>query len=304
MRRGFVLGPSLLALGAIGAGTQIDRLTPIVNPAIRPVGLEAQDSHAAASLVGQFRTSVSASMFLRADLYLHNGVEMRPLSDAERRDGRTGMDTSEPKEEQLHDESGIVTVVPERERDFRGVLGDVERAVSAYKDMHGHRHNDPEATLPLFRLMTELDPQFVPGWTNGAMILARDRTPAGMNRALAFLKQGNANNPESPEILGAIGKLYLTHTGQTDASGHEIRDLAAARPWYHRANRIAEANASHLTEPEQEAALENARFAAMLERDAGDRAAFADALRRGLRLFPEDRILLGLAEKAGILRTP
>lgn len=302
MRRGFVFGPPIAALAAIGAGLGTDRLTPIVNPAIRPVGLEAQDSHAAVSLIGQFRTSASASMFLRADLYLHNGVEMRPLSDAERRAGHQGVGSNEHKEDQLHDDSLIVTVVPPRERDFRGLLGDVERAVSAYRDMAGHAHNDPSATLPLFRLMTVLDPQFVPGWTTGAAILARDRSNAGSARSIALLKEGLRHNPQSPELLGSIGKHYLTRSVITDASGKIHRSLEGARPWYRRAVNVAEANKARLTEPELDAALENARFAALLERDAGDRDALVKILAHGLGLFPDDPVLGRLGEAAGFHR--
>ena len=41
----------------------------------------------------------------------------------------------------------------------------------AYQAMANHKHNDPTAAMPMFRLMTWLDPTFVPGWTTGANIL-------------------------------------------------------------------------------------------------------------------------------------
>ena len=182
------------------------------------------------------------------------------------------------------------------------VLGDVERAGSAYKDMHGHSHNDPGATLPLFRLMTVVDPQFVPGWTTGAAILARDRSKAGLQRSMALLKEGLEHNPQSPEILGSIGKLYLTHDVKIAAGGKIIRNSVGARPWYRKAVEVAQENRERLTEPEREAALENARFAAMLERDAGDRASLVKVLEHGLGLFPEDPVLGRLAEQAGFRR--
>lgn len=297
MNRGVALIPCVVSLAAVGGGALVGDLRPIVNPSIRPVGLEAQDSHAAASLIGQFRTSASASMFLRADLYLHNGVEMRPLSDVERRAGRKGVGTSEKQEDHLHDDSTIVTVVPTPEQDFRGVVGDVERAVSAYKDMRGHKHNSPETTLPLFRLMTLLDPQFVPGWTTGASILARDHSKAGSDRSMALLREGLANNPQSPEILGAIGKMYLTRYVTVDADGKIHRSLEKARPWYLKAVEVAERNKARLTDPEREAARENARFAAMLARDAHDRPTMERVLAHGLGMFPDDPILVRLKER-------
>ena len=297
-RTGAAFAPAILVVAAVGIGLGMPSLTPIVNPSIRPVGLEAHDSHAAVSLLGQFRTSASAWMFLRADLYLHNGVEMRPLSEVERQSGRRGVGTSDRPEDQLHDDSNVVTVVPEKARDFRGLLGDLERAGSAYKDMTGHGHNDPVASLPLFRLMTILDPQFIPGWTVGAAILARDHGRPATEKSMALLREGLEHNPQSPEILGSIGKLYLTRGTRTDAQGRLVRDLIRARPWYRKAVDAAESNKTRLSEPEREAALENARFAAMLEREAGDCAAMRRVLDHGLGLFPDDGILQRLAREA------
>ncbi len=294
--RGAAYAAPLVAFATIGAGLATDALRPIVNPDVKPTGLEAQDTHAAASLLGQFRTSVSAWMFFHTDLYLHNGVEMRPLTDAERAAGLKGVGGSERKEDELHDDSAIVTVIPTPERDFRGVLGDVERATSAYRDMRGHKHNDPKTALPLFRLMTLLDPRFVAGWTTGAMVISRERGEAGAKKALAFLHEGLESNPESVEIVGAIGKLHLTRFQRIDPDGTIHRDLAAARPWYVRALALTTARRARLTPEERDAAIENARFAALLERDAGDPAALRRVLGTALALFPDDPILRNVAE--------
>jgi hypothetical protein len=164
--------PALAIGAAIAAGVAIQSVAPEVNPPNRPAGLNAHDEAAGASLLGQFRTSAAAWLYLRADLYLHNGVEMRPLTEAEIKSGRVGVGVHED-EQQLHgDEMNMVTVVPGREQDFRGIFGDIERATNAYKDMTAHKHNDPMDSLPLFRLMTYVDPQFIPGWTTGATIMA------------------------------------------------------------------------------------------------------------------------------------
>lgn len=295
MKRGATFGAPLLILATIGAGLSTDGLKPVVNPAVAPSGLEAQDTHAAASLLGQFRTSLSSWMFFHTDLYLHNGVEMRPLSDAEKAAGLRGVGGSEKKGDELHDDSAIVSVIPAPERDFRGLLGDVERATSAYRDMRGHKHNDPKTALPLFRLMTMLDPQFVAGWTTGAMVLSREKGEVGARKALVFLNEGLGNNPKSVELLGAIGKLHLTRFQRVDPDGTIHRDLAAARPWYVSALSIAWLNRARLSPEEREAALENARFAALLERDAGDPARLKEVLTQARELFPDDPILAHIA---------
>ena len=296
MRRGATFGAPLLVLATLGAGLASDGLRPIVNPAVAPSGLEAQDTHAAASLLGQFRTSLSSWMYFHADLYLHNGVEMRPLSDAEKATGMRGVGGSEKEGEELHDDSAIVTVIPAPERDFRGILGDVERATSAYKDMRGHKHNDPKTALPLFRLMTMLDPQFVAGWTTGAMVISREHGEAGARKALDFLGNGLRENPKSVAILGAIGQLHLTRFQKIDPDGTIHRDLSAARPWYVRALAVTWQNRARLSPEERDAALENARFAAFLERDAGDRARLREVLTQAREIFPDDPILRNIAE--------
>lgn len=121
---------------------------------------------------------------------------------------------------------------------------------------------------------------------------------------MALLKEGLEHNPQSPEILGSIGKLYLTHDVKIDPNGKIHRSLDKARPWYRRAVEVAQENRARLTEPEREAALENARFAAMLERDAGDRASLLKVLQHGLGLFPDDPVLGRLAAAAGLRRNP
>src|SRR5436853_222299 len=171
------LGPLFVALGigvVASAGWKAQDLRPIVNPAIRDQSLEVQENSATASLMGQFRTTVSGWLWLRADLYLHNGVEMRPLSEEEQKRGVSIENAKEDGHDKLHAENEV-TSVPPKERDFRGIFGDVERQVASFHDKHNHSHNDPSVAMPLYRLMTWLDPQFIQGWAMGAMILNRDK---------------------------------------------------------------------------------------------------------------------------------
>src|SRR5579871_1034785 len=124
------------------AGLKAQDVRPIVNPPIRDETLDVGENSSTASLVGQFRTTASAWLWLRADLYLHNGVEMRPVSQDELKNGRTVDNAKDDGHEQLHAENEV-TAVPSKDRDFRGIFGDVERQVASFKDMHGHTHNDP-----------------------------------------------------------------------------------------------------------------------------------------------------------------
>lgn len=271
-----------LACGAVASGSFVGALSAEVNPPFRPAGLEAHDSHASASLLGQFRTTLSGWLFLRADLYLHNGVEMRPLTSGEVRAGRTGVGGSDDGHEKLHDDSKIVTVIPMARDDFRGWIGDIERAVSAHKDMKGHDHNDPKTTLPLFRLMTWLDPQFTVGWTTGGMIMARDRTPEGTKRVVAYLQEGLRHNPKSIDISQTLGYIVLTRQGQ----------LREAIPLFDQAREVGWANREHLSEAEREALLQSYRWLSLCYRDTFQFGPLKDTVAEGLSLFPDDPLLL------------
>lgn len=104
---------------AIGAGWNAVGLRDQVDPPHPVAGLDANDSSASASLLGQFRTTTSSWLWLRTDLYLHNGVELRPLTNAERSRGAKGVGSSEKDLGQALNEDSVVTSIPSPDRDFR-----------------------------------------------------------------------------------------------------------------------------------------------------------------------------------------
>lgn len=273
-----VVGSSVLFAALVGANT--GSIKESVNPAIKPVGLEAHDSNAAASLLGQFRTSASSWLFLHADLYLHNGVEMRPLTEAEIKNGQKGVG-SNPNEAKIHDDSKIVTVIPSEKIDFRGIFGDVERATTSYKDMTGHSHNTPKDSLPLFRLMTFLDPQFVPGWTTGANIMLWEKDREGFRKALVYLNEGLQHNPKSIDILSQIAFCHLK-----EFEGK--RDFAKALPLLQRASEIGHENWGRLSEEEIAATQTNYRRLAVTLRELGKFEEERKVVLQGLEHFPDD----------------
>jgi hypothetical protein len=279
----WVIASSFIGLGAFGFNTA--PIKPIVNPPIKPVGLQAHDSHASASLLGQFRTNVSAWLYLRTDLYLHNGVEMRPLSEQELKAGKKGVGSSGNEKERLHDDSKIVTIIPPQKYDFRGILGDVERTVGSYKDMTGHSHNNPTSSLPLFRLMTALDPQFVQGWTTGGFIVLWDRKKGCVEKSLAFLQEGLQHNPQSIDILTQIAYCHLRDMSDIGYGG---RHFDRALPYMLQARDAGVENFKVLTEREQEALLENYRRLSVSFRELGKYPEMESASREGLQFFPED----------------
>lgn len=279
--------PVLTALGLgmiVCAGFKVQDIRPIVNPPIRDANLDVQENSATASLVGQFRSTASGWLWLRADLYLHNGVEMRPVSESEKKKGVTVENAKEDGNEKLHQENEV-SAVPSKDRDFRGVFGDVERQVASFKDMHNHGHNDPKVAMPLYRLMTWIDPQFVQGWTMGGMILARDHSPAGAQRSISYLEEGWQANPDCVEIPSQIGSTIAARKGNLDDS---IRYLEAAR-------KAGDKRGKDLGESEQEALRATYRFLAIMYRDRSRFDIEARLLAEGIEKFPDDLVLPKLA---------
>lgn len=279
MRNGFIVLASIGA--ACLAGRLVGGIDKEVHPPQAPPGLDAHETNASSSLLGQFRTSVSSWLWLRTDLYLHNGVQMRPMTEAERKQGLETCEAKDDGHEKLHDESAVTTVIPSADRDFRGIVGDAERAVSAYKDMRGHKHNDPRVALPLFRLMTWIDPQFIPGWTTGATVMARDGTEKADRQAFAFLQEGLRQNPESLAILADMGRMSAVH----------FHDLKTATVFLTRACKLGAEHFENLPDVEREGLDQSFRWLSLCYRDLGMPEEQRKVLDLGLRLFPDDLFL-------------
>lgn len=275
-----------------GFGTVGMNVQPHLSTTTNTEGLNAHETHASASLLGQFRTNVSSWLWLRTDLYLHNGVEMRPLTEAEKRAGKAGVGNGEAGQDALHDDSNIVTTVPSKDHDFRGVLGDLDRAVNAYKDMKGHTHNDPNRALPLFRLMTWIDPSFIPGWTVGATVLARNKG-TGVDRGIAMLQEGLSHNPTSATLLGELGRFYA-------AKKH---DFPAALKYLRRAIEGAKDPAT-MTETERDGLREAFRWACLASRESNDLHGMRRYAAYGLQYFPDDPLLQRSVANIPAILTP
>jgi tetratricopeptide (TPR) repeat protein len=281
-----------VGLAVLGGYKAID-VKPEVEPKGRVAGLNAHETHASASLLGQFRTSVSGWLWVRTDLYLHNGVQMRPLSEAEIENGRKGVGSSDNHEGTLHDDSKVVTVIPSADRDFRGIFGDIERATSSYRDMTNHDHNNPKQSLPLFRLMTWLDPYFIPGWTTGAAVLAFGKEERGYHKSIEFLDQGLEQNPNSIAIYNQKGYVQLTRL-------HKFQDSLKS---FQRARVIGlSINPKLLTEDDQEGLQMSYRWLALIHRNLGNLDQMYEVLREGREKFSDDAILERMLNAPPVVR--
>ncbi len=298
MKQWIVVGAMV---SAVLFGTQVNSINPIVNPPVKIVGLEAQDTHAAASLLGQFRTSISAFLYLRADLYVHGGVEMRPLTKEEEKRGQTGANQAHDEAVKLDGDAAIVTVIPAEKDDFRGIFGDVERGVASYKDMTEHHHQSPSQTLPLFRLMTWIDPQFIEAWTSAGHIILWENKKDSATLAVNFLQRGLDQNPQSIDLLSEMAYCHMRDMSNPEAPAEKY---AIALPFLLQAKKVGLANIKILSDVEINSLKDNFRKLCICYRELHQYEPMRDTAQEGLLRFGQDASLrISLNEARKMLRS-
>ncbi len=285
-----VLVGALVIVAGIASGWNVTRVSSEISPVVREAGLEAGEESAGASLLGQVKTSGAGWLYGQTDLYLHNGVELRPITPEEVRAGQKGVGIKRGEKQIMGDESHLVTAVPSADRDFRGVFGDIERETSAYKDMTHHSHNSPVATLPLFRLMTWIDPQFITGWSTGGTILESDGSNIGVRKALEFLKEGLYNNPDSIDLLTQVGSIVA----------FRLKNTAEGVDWLEKARKVGYAERAHLDETDRTSLEQTYSWLAICYATLKDRAKLKDAVSEGLTIFKDNKVLLHYALELGL----
>ena len=227
MREGMILGLCFVAL--VGAG----KLAQSVQPQLKaPVGLtlhqqEALEESAVASVFGEFRASMADFLWLESDRYLHFGVSTRGRLESEKKDKKIGAVQGVVAHDSHHNET---TIVPSEASDWRSILGHIERQTQPYMDMSHHQERYAKEALPLFRLMTWSNPHFIQGYVQGAMQMAS--RPNKLGEALAFLQEGERNNPESLSIQTTLCELLLVRFSrplEAEPHGRKALELLATR---------------------------------------------------------------------------
>lgn len=174
-----------------------------------------RNSSALATILGEFRTSLSDMMFLKTERYLHGGVAYMPHHDEPILTGEALADEIEHHQEHvgeiehhdLHDEhSGIATIIPDAVSDFRGIIGHLHREVAPWRHPdRDHIHTDGRELLPWFRMMTAADPRYTRGYAVGAFWLQLE----DLEQALDFITEGIQNNPQAFELYVSRGFLRV-----------------------------------------------------------------------------------------------
>ncbi|RJP69352.1 MAG: tetratricopeptide repeat protein [Candidatus Abyssobacteria bacterium SURF_17] len=200
-----LVGAACIALAAFAG-----MLSRKVEPALATTaGFGGEELHHAShsmpmTLLGQFRTNLDAYLWLKTIDYLHNGIAYRPYTTVERTKGMR---------EHEHDIGGFAkhpcggpTLIPPKEKDWRGVFGELERNLQPYRPGPA-RHSDPQELIPWYRIQTMINPLDVNAYATCAFFLTDFAKEP--EKALAFLEEGIEKNPHSPVLHQAIGQLYF-----------------------------------------------------------------------------------------------
>lgn len=187
-----------------------------------------------------------------------------------------------------HDhEGGHVFVIPPAREDFRGVLGNLERAIKPYTDSQGRLYSKADnQTIPFFRLMTWADPHFIDGYVVGVHFICE----AGKHsdEALKYLHEGEQNNPDSFEIQEELGHVNLVY--RKDYAAAERHLLRAVQLLPHR----------KLTETEEESRTDTYRWLALNYSQWGKPEQAMRVARAGLKVVGPDVTLERVLEKKGL----
>jgi len=182
-----------------------------------------------ARFMGDSRELFANQIFAKGDAYMHSGY-YPTIFDSKKlhapKEGGGGDDHSAHK----HDENGRC-LTGEGETDILGKPLDWIDNLSRhfYITQHTHLEQGREREmLPWLKLAAEMDPHQVDIYTVAAFWL---RTSIGKPKeAEEFLREGLRHNPNHPELLLELGKVYLENYKDVDHT-RNVWELAKTR-WY------------------------------------------------------------------------
>ena len=158
-----------------------------------------QSDNLLALTLGDARRMFANHFFIKADVYFHSGYYPSIFNQA-----RTNQPHISEQAEAGHPEAA------EEEADFLGQSHDWIEKFGRNFSVTEHTHlaqGREREMLPWLRLAAELDPQQVEIYTVGSYWLREQLQRP--DQAEEFLREGLRANPESFEILFALGRLYV-----------------------------------------------------------------------------------------------
>jgi len=182
-----------------------------------------------------------------------------------------------------------LTEIPSPENDFRGIIGDVERAVKPFDTSHVE-HVKPIEALPWLRLATWINPEHENAWVATAFWLKRTerQNPQATAQAIALLERALAVNPprkgqpyEKQGLVYMLGYLYL-FPGNNAQKALEVLEPVLKR---------GEEDFAQLDEVQRDWLSFNFRNAIQACRKLKQHEKAIEICKRAIALFPEDKPL-------------
>jgi tetratricopeptide (TPR) repeat protein len=174
---------------------------------------------ALADMLGDGRKFVADYFYVEADVYFHSGY-YPTIFDQARKQEENDNDVAHPEEGNAQEEKGFLGEpldwIDRFSRHFRPVK---------------HTHLQGQAVgeiLPWMKLSADLDPHRIQTYVVTAYWLRRRLGKS--EEAEKFLRQGLSANPHSPELLYALGEIYLED--RKDFPRAKNLFLAALRRWH------------------------------------------------------------------------
>jgi len=270
-----LIGSICLAL-AVFAGYLSAWLRPAITTAEQFSSADIREANESIpmTLLGEFRTNLDAYLWLKTEEYLHGGITYRPYTEAEKSSGLSEIAADVGGFAQHSDGP---TLIPPKEKDWRGIFGDFERNIQPYRPGPA-RHGDPEELIPWYRVQTIINPLDVNAYVTCAFFLGDFAKKP--DEALVFLEEGVKNNPRSPELQEAIGQFYF----------EKKKDYDKAIPYL--SNAIAFGKEIEKRDEGQEKAFGDAYlFLARAYRENGDLDAALRIAEEGVRECPSNTLV-------------
>jgi len=177
-----------------------------VDARYKPGEYQAAKESIAISLMGQLQMSVSDLMWLKTLEYLHNGIIYRMPSEREHAQGVRAAEFTGMGAGVAHKDGP--SLIPDEDRDWRGVLGAINRNTEPWRPGHA-RHSDPQELIPWYQVLVKFNPHYVQAYTNGAFFMSDFAGQPEMGRD--FLIAGAKKNPWSFEIQSFLGRIYFDY---------------------------------------------------------------------------------------------
>ncbi len=260
-----------------------------------------------AAVMGESRRLLANHLFVQADVYFHDGYYPSVFDQVDLNEGEhmlaaaAGVDhdhehAAEDDHEHEHVEGageGTHEHGPECQHEqvaggFLGLPLDwIDRfGRHFYPSTHVHAEGEQaRELLPWLRLAADLDPQNVATYTVAAFWL---RSQLGkVDEAEQFLREGWRENPDSPEILLELGRVFYENR----------KDVARARNVWELAARKWQQQEAGKPEPDVFLWQRIAAHLAELEEHAGNHARAADWFERVEPFSPHPERIRGFIEE-------